>query len=379
MTIQSARVVLERAASVANIAMLRANDLPSQFQITGIHEPTSLLESELGCLPPNDISNRDRVLKQLAIHRAVLAPIRRLPIELLSDIFSRVLSLSQLRALHAATTLSHVCTTWREIACGHAALWTKMVVQTMVDFDKYCEPFLVKTRQVPLELRCDNRQILGDLWDRITQYASRWRRIPLEGHLSMLPDLKVLYMENLERLHVDAYGAPTSVDLSALDFVVAPRLRHVGLTLDALQSERQLHIPVARTLTSLEIDVMTPFPVTLTLPLLRACAATLQSLFLKVRYLLDGPEYSQPTSAPDTFEMSALTLLRLVDPACALLNHITAPHILVLILSNVPRVYGTRSLKGFLTRGRASHSLLALRVYKVEEREVSAGSLVSSS
>ncbi|KAL1690203.1 hypothetical protein GGG16DRAFT_114252 [Schizophyllum commune] len=187
----------------------------------------------------------------------------------------------------------------------------------------------------------------------------------------MIPDLRVVYMENLERLVVDAYDAPSSKELSALDFVIAPRLRHIALTLDALQSERQLHVPMTRALTSLEIDVMSPFPVTHTLPLLRACADTLQSLILKVRYPLEGPEGSYPTSTSDTFVMKALTLLSLCDPACSLLNHISAPVVDELILSNVPE-YGTRSLLGFLTRSQASYHLHILRVYQVQEKEMSA-------
>ncbi|KAL1713079.1 hypothetical protein EV715DRAFT_296431 [Schizophyllum commune] len=361
--------LLERAASVANLAMLRTYAEPSSIQIAAIEVYTPLLESKLESLHPSDIRSRDRILAQLDIHRSILAPVRRLPVELLSEIFSRVQKMTPLRTLQVATVMSHVCFTWRTVARGHGALWTKVVVKTMDDFDKYCERFLPISGKVPLELRGDDREILGDLWDRIALYAPRWRRITLMADLSMLPDLQVLYMENLERLVIDAYGAPTSVEVSALDFVVAPRLRHLALTLDELQSERQLHIPVTRTLTSLDITTDSPFPVTLTIPLLRACANTLRSLTLKVRYPLDGLEGSYPTSISDVFAMEALTFLSLVDPACALLKHITAPLIEVLILSNVPS-YGSRSLLGFLTRGQASQHLLDLRVYGPKEREI---------
>ncbi|KAL1673695.1 hypothetical protein EV122DRAFT_222138 [Schizophyllum commune] len=362
--------VLERAASIANIAMLRTYAEPFSMQIAAIKEYTSVLKQKLSSHPPNDVFTRERILAQLDIHRSILAPVRSLPVELLSEIFCRVQNASPLRALQAATVISHVCFTWRTVARGHGLLWTKVIVETMNHFDDYCERFLPIAGPALLELRCDDREILWDLWDRITPYASRWRRVSLEGRLSKLPDLKVLYMENLERLAVDAYDAPMSAELSVLDFVVAPRLRHVALTLDALLSERQLHIPVARALTSLEIDVMTPFPVTYTLPLLRACAETLQLLALKVCHPIDGPDGSYPTSASDTFDLKALTELRLVDPTCALLNHITAPHLSELVLGNVPE-YGTHSLKGFLTRDQTSRHLESLRVYTVEEREVS--------
>ncbi|KAI4526940.1 hypothetical protein K525DRAFT_286559 [Schizophyllum commune Loenen D] len=363
--------VLERAASVANLAMLRTYAEPSPVQIAAINEYTSLLESKLRSLLPRDASTRDRILAQLDIHRSVLAPIRRLPKELLIDIFFRLAEESPFRTLYVAVTLARVCAVWRAVAHGLSRLWSKLVVKSMNDFDQYCELFLPIPKKPHLPgLRCDDPALLKPLWDRIEPYASCWRSITLESRLSMLSDLQVLCMENLERLVIDAYGAPISLELSALDFVVAPRLRHVGLTIDALQSERQLHVPVARALTSLKITTDLPFPVTLTLPLLQMCGDTLESLTLQVRHPLEGPEGSYPTSPSQTFNMKALISLSLVDPACALLNHIAAPLIEELILSNVP-TYGTRSLLGFLTRSQDPPTLIALRVYIPEERNPS--------
>ncbi|KAI5886818.1 uncharacterized protein SCHCODRAFT_02553880 [Schizophyllum commune H4-8] len=363
--------LLERAASVANLAMLRTHSEPTPVQIAAINEYTLLLESELKFLPQNDNATRERILAQLDIHRSIFAPIRRLPTELLIEIFSLLAYESSLRTLQIASTIARVCAVWRDIAHGLTKFWTKLVVKSLSDIKRYCQLFLPLTKGKLPDLRCDNPKILGSLWDGIEPYASTWRSLSIEGRLSMIPDLKVLYMENLERLVVDAYDKPESPELSVLDFVVAPRLRHIALTLDVLQSERQLHVPVTRALTSLEIEVMSPFPITHTLPLLRACAGTLETLTLKVRHPLEGSEGSYPTSVSDTFAMNALTLLSLIDPACALLNHITAPHIEELALGNVP-AYGTRSLMGFLTRDETSRHLIALRVYKVEERDIHA-------
>ncbi|KAL1690200.1 hypothetical protein GGG16DRAFT_56091 [Schizophyllum commune] len=362
---------LERAASVANLAMLREYAEPSPIQVESINWITFLLESDLRTLPPDDTLTRTRILEQLDINRSILAPIRRLPVELLSYIFSLVVKESPLRTVNIAVTFARICTSWRKIARGHAALWTTVVVNTPGGFDDYRELFLPLTKDMPLDLRCDDREILGDLWDRMAPYASRWRRITLEARLSMLPDLKVLYMERLERLVVFAYDATASSELSVLDFVVAPRLRHIALTVDTLQSERQLHVPATRALTSLFIETMTAFPVAHILPLLRACADTLQSLTIKIRLMSDSADISYPTNTSNTFAMQALTRLSLVDPACALLNHITAPLTQELVLSTVP-AYVPRSLLGFLTRSKASRHLRKLRVYDVEERDPAA-------
>ncbi|KAL1756869.1 hypothetical protein FB107DRAFT_273519 [Schizophyllum commune] len=363
--------VLERAASVANLAMLRANDLPNHMQIEAINELTSILNSELALLPSDDASEtRERILAQLALHRSILAPIRRLPKELLIDIFFRVASETPpLRILYVAVTLARVCAVWRSVVQGLSKLWMRLDVKSLSDFDQYCELFLsIPTKPNLPGLRCDDTELLGLLWDRIEPYASCWRSITLQGRLSILPDLKVINMENLERLIVDAFDAPSSPDLSVLDFVVAPRLQHIALTLDALDSARQLHIPATRILVSLEITTMSPFPITHTFPLLRECADTLQSLIITIRHPLESP---CPTTSSDIFVMKALTLLSLVYPAFALLDHISAPSIDELVLGNVP-ADGSRSLLEFITRGQTSQSLQTLRVYGVEERDASA-------
>ncbi|KAL1690195.1 hypothetical protein GGG16DRAFT_56166 [Schizophyllum commune] len=366
-------MVLERAASVANIAMLRANDLPSQIQIEKIEELTTLLYLELDTLTSDDTSpeTRNRILAQLDINRSIVAPIRRLPKELLIDIFFLLAYESPLRTLHVAATIARVCIVWRDIAHGLTDFWTKAVVNSARDLKGYCELFLPLTEEKLSDLRCDNREALGSLWDYIEPHASRWRRITLGARLSEIPDLKVIYMERLERLIVDAYDTPVSAELSALDFVVAPNLRHIGLTIDVLQSERQLHIPAMRALTSLTVEAMESFPATRVLPLLRECAQTLQFLTLKIRHPSDRPEGSSPTSASNIFRMTALSELRVNDSACALLNYIIAPFIIELILSTVP-AKGSQWLLGFLTRNQESRHLLGFRVYQTEERDISA-------
>ncbi|KAI5886830.1 uncharacterized protein SCHCODRAFT_02553901 [Schizophyllum commune H4-8] len=361
---------LEHAASITNLAMLRTSSEPFHIQIQTIKWLTFLLESELRSLPPDDDFTRKKILAQLDTNRLILAPIRRLPLELLSYIFSLVVKKSPLRTVNIAAALSRICAAWRKVARAHPALWTTVYVENLNDFDEYRELFLPLTKDRPLELRCDDLEILEDLWDRMAPYAPRWRRITLGARHGRLPDLQVLHMESLERLVVFAYDAPISSELSVLDFVVAPRLCHIGLTLDVLQSKRQLHVPVARTLKSLMIETIEPFPITRVLPLLLECAATLRVLTLKIRDPLGGTEGSSPACASDILVMPVLTDLRVNDSACALLYHITTPLLEELVLSTVP-AYGSHMLLQFLTRSQASHHLLDFRVYKTEERDAS--------
>ncbi|KAL1690204.1 hypothetical protein GGG16DRAFT_114253 [Schizophyllum commune] len=57
--------LLDRAASVANLAMLRTYAEPSPLQMAAINEYTLLLESHLSSLPPHDVPTRDRIQAQL--------------------------------------------------------------------------------------------------------------------------------------------------------------------------------------------------------------------------------------------------------------------------------------------------------------------------
>ncbi|KAL1715593.1 hypothetical protein EV715DRAFT_207127, partial [Schizophyllum commune] len=353
-------------ASATDFAMVRSDIELAQVGDGVSNEPTSY--QEIGPFLPsrNTSTSLEKILPERTICSTGLGPIRLLPAEILCDIFSLAVQKPPLRTMQLAVTVSHVCVAWRNVARGHAALWTRVIVRALRDFDLYRDLFLPLTKELPLELRCENREILSDLWDRIAPYASRWRSITLEGHLSTLPDLQVLYMERLERLAVDAYDAPVSANLSTLDFAVAPRLTHLAFTLDVLQTERQLHVPVTSCLTSLKITSEFPFPIILALPLLRACAATLQTLTIRVQQILDDASGSYPTEESDPFEMGALTHLTLVDPACALLNHITAPMIQKLVLGNVP-AYGSSTLLGFLKRNDSSQHLEMLSVYTADE------------
>ncbi|KAI5899419.1 uncharacterized protein SCHCODRAFT_02523922 [Schizophyllum commune H4-8] len=377
--LESARTTLERAASVANLATLRANEPLTGIQIAGIKDLTSQLESELAKLHRYDTTTdriRKKILEQLAIHRCLVSPIRRLPEEIMAHIFSLAVDEPEEpeRSLPTAIAVSRVCFNWRRVARDHASLWTTVVVEDeLAEFKKYEELYLPLTKELPLEVSCEQAKILWDLWDCIAPYASRLRSIVAVGFLKVMPDLKVLYTENLERLAVYALQAPDFKDLSTLDLVASPRLREITVSLETLESDRQLHVPIARALTTLKIVVENPFPVTHVLPFLRSCADTLQSLTIDIEEPPEGLDDSDPTRADggDVLVMGALTFIELFGFACALLNHITAPRVDNLKLKAVP-TYGSRTLLGFLKRGGAAQSLGQLRVSKPKERNQSA-------
>ncbi|KAG8830466.1 hypothetical protein FRC17_004838 [Serendipita sp. 399] len=60
--------------------------------------------------------------------QGLLHPVRRLPMELLVEIFELVVKMPGCIAFHEAIKLSHVCRTWRNAATSHSTLWTTVTI-----------------------------------------------------------------------------------------------------------------------------------------------------------------------------------------------------------------------------------------------------------
>ncbi|KAI5889024.1 uncharacterized protein SCHCODRAFT_01038978, partial [Schizophyllum commune H4-8] len=113
---------LERAATRANIGYLRSGVAPLlPEEIKFIKDDSANLESELHHVD-EEIARlqalRDQIRKQLAISRTMVAPIRRLPPELLAHIFTALADTStdSCRTRTISTTIACVSTNWRAVA-----------------------------------------------------------------------------------------------------------------------------------------------------------------------------------------------------------------------------------------------------------------------
>ncbi|KAF5318381.1 hypothetical protein D9611_013909 [Ephemerocybe angulata] len=140
-------------------AVLSTNDPPSSEQVTLTKARLDELSAELSPLHHeiqdtsarlrelmehlNHLQTKERHLRnKVEAHRAVLAPWRRLPTEIIAEILQTAVnpgSLSFLSDKNPATDRAHfrnlraVCRTWREVAFATQSLWTTV----WVDFDAY--------------------------------------------------------------------------------------------------------------------------------------------------------------------------------------------------------------------------------------------------
>ncbi|KAI5896755.1 uncharacterized protein SCHCODRAFT_02493119 [Schizophyllum commune H4-8] len=102
------------------------------------------------------------IRRQSAITKSLLAPVRRLPQEILSDIFLLALPTDYHHHPAGRTPLNiaEVCYTWRETALGTAALWANLNIrpssaQEALQWVDVANRYLFRSRQVSLRISID--------------------------------------------------------------------------------------------------------------------------------------------------------------------------------------------------------------------------------
>ncbi|KAJ3541372.1 hypothetical protein NMY22_g3910 [Coprinellus aureogranulatus] len=106
-----------------------------------------------------------QILSKRALHRefrdrhfALLCPVRALPVDVLSEIFVRVVprvwtkSTTRKNAAHPAVILSHVCRQWRELSLNLPSLWSTMPIDSLPPFNSGL-PGYVREQEVKARFR----------------------------------------------------------------------------------------------------------------------------------------------------------------------------------------------------------------------------------
>ncbi|KAJ7622379.1 hypothetical protein FB45DRAFT_1006314 [Roridomyces roridus] len=192
--------------------------------------------------------------------KIVLAPVRRVPPELLCEIFQLAVS----REAKAPWRLGHVCRSWREAALGCRPLWSLLKVSHGFDFPPVPRAMLALETQI---LRTGNGLLDIDFqwglgvqdalqngcWDLFLPLSHRWRTLRIHCHYSMyakalLQRLKVVknhlpQLERVEFLVSVTWSADPDMHEHWDIFSTAPRLREICLT-DRLLSNPSLTLVV---------------------------------------------------------------------------------------------------------------------------------------
>ncbi|TRM70666.1 hypothetical protein BD626DRAFT_31949 [Schizophyllum amplum] len=279
--------LLEGASSLASMERLRNGPFPAIEDVALFHAYAQNLSDEIEHIG----AQRARILRdadrQLEIIRSTVAPIRRLPSELLSEVFEIVVcSQPPYERTFAARILAAVCAIWRATALGTANLWTCVdlslatckTVEALLDMHAdLSNGLLLHVCQRP---GTDVDEQMRCLLALPSKYTELVEQISFCGDELTLPVRKVPDLSSLVRAKLSIYGQDASRALVSLRRARA--LRSLSIHLEHNCEVRSgLSMPIPSYLTELEIiDNGAQWSYHAISSVLEGCAASLQRLVL---------------------------------------------------------------------------------------------------
>ncbi|KAI4517054.1 hypothetical protein K525DRAFT_273980 [Schizophyllum commune Loenen D] len=284
-------ILFERASTIASRDILRTGPFPSIGEAAPFRDMEVSLAAEserIGAEMRRLTALHDEALSQLQVVRSMLSPIRRLPRELLSEIFlENLLHYDYPRKMNAARILASVCATWRVTARAMSALWVH-VDYTRCSLENL-QPLLDMHAELaaPLSLRLYSTIDRPDRVQRLLslppQCTTRWGQVSLflkknTFDRELEPDLS-----SLQRL--DAHLRGSTHPERALFMVLsrAPALRTLSLHMlyDRYYGDwQELRSPCLPHLTELTLSSRGALTNMAFFPILAQCAGTLERLTL---------------------------------------------------------------------------------------------------
>ncbi|KAL1713324.1 hypothetical protein EV715DRAFT_258574 [Schizophyllum commune] len=332
-----ADALLEKAVRMASLELQRSGYVPSSGEARVVNDMTAALQEEVPSIDAEIrrlFQLRARLLRQCDIQDSFVAPIRRLPPELLSAIFIEAVGdrvYASDRVFVVRHMLSCVCTSWRSVARSTPALWTRIPTQLWAYKmkPKYCDYKHANESAelaggLPLEVHHEQairRGFLIDVLKALHPHLTRVRSISVQGRFSLFDCLRGISMPALRRLSMEMLGRPTA---SALDYLTGfPALGSLDIhytdRIRQYPSLESLRIPPVPGLTYLDLSI----PATLSREALRqalgSCAPTLVHLSLSIKCNDDV------SSIAALVRMDALRRLALTGASYTMLDNLFTP------------------------------------------------------
>ncbi|KAJ7644566.1 hypothetical protein FB45DRAFT_1053296 [Roridomyces roridus] len=235
--------------------------------------------------------------REPAAPRPLIAPIHKLPVELLTEIFLLVLG-SREDWLAQALVVSQVCAHWRRVACATPQLWNGEIALNLTKPRSDVYLATTKTlfeRSAPLSISVllENEPVeASPLVDYLYSLAPRWKALTwTQSTSSRLSALPRGVLNNLESVFLlDCTDLPVSSPTDA--FLGAQRLRVAALDLRGLGCFR---MPWSQlTLVSLTGDGVPSSPAQLFLDILVQCTAAVEVHFSRMMPWTEAPTSSAP-------------------------------------------------------------------------------------
>lgn len=240
-------------------------------------------------------------LDKIEVYHGARGPIRRLPVEILAEIFVSCLDSNIDRSMNpwrAPLKLCRICRFWTEVALATSRLWYRLGIEFQHSREargliNIVEAWLQRTKAPSLELSIslseshwqDNwfepaRSIPHGIMDIVIPHLPRCRRLalrvpyPLANSLFHIPAGSV---ESLEELYVElSAGQPSSKQMTA--FSIAPRLSRLNMHMWGGFSYANLHFPWSQ-LTKLVLQRVITSP---TAPHILAPCSSLEECTLEI-------------------------------------------------------------------------------------------------
>ncbi|KAJ7752783.1 hypothetical protein DFH07DRAFT_774308 [Mycena maculata] len=232
--------------------ILETNDPPAESQIPSIrdfisraraqkiilNEQIALLQSSLDKTVDNVdklLAERESLDIQIHKHEGALSPLRRMPIEILSLIFTYTMPPYRRYAESAPWRVSAVCARWRTIALSQPCFWTTIVIDRFRPTDRLSlETQLSRTGNLPLHIAFDCEDVTifepeeKQFLDIIVQYSVRWETVALNGPEELYSSIQKHIQRRLPMLRTLTIEMFFQTDFPASDlldmFACAPNL-----------------------------------------------------------------------------------------------------------------------------------------------------------
>ncbi len=230
------------------------------------------------------VSQRDDARAFINSHLAILTPIRRLPVEILQEIFTHCLPAKQsCAASQAPLVLTQVCVLWRQVAIGTPRLWDTLVMRLPSRPSLIGEDITVSSRRrlrlmalwlersktvpftlflnVPQALACIAKEFLPLFQAHLHRFRDLRLWLPVCWLKHVLPIIAIgttwPVLEQLEVSFCPDHGLSSAMPVIQLDEERMPRLRHVFLRFGGYGSPASAALSSpSRTLRSLDLDFM---------------------------------------------------------------------------------------------------------------------------
>ncbi|KAJ7606075.1 hypothetical protein FB45DRAFT_462850 [Roridomyces roridus] len=274
---------------------------------------------------------RDRERGVIASLKQVISPIRKLPAELLVEIFSIVagvgttepewlLRRSTSPALRKVLVISQVCAHWRQLACTTPQLWNFPVKLSLKkarsdSFLATTKTFLERSAPHPIPiLLVDQPSAASPVVDLLFELTPRWKSLVFQNaQISGLRELPMDALKSLVSVYIkDRTDIPMHSPVKV--FLGAPCLRTVSVTVRAFTG--RIHLPWSQ-LTRLDITVSCLESAQSFLDILVQCTNIVTADFSGLI------PWSQPPISAPVVQLARLESLSLIYPYAEEDGHIT--------------------------------------------------------